>query len=116
MLNTMLIRIRAQDADVWRIATRSAPVVVQFVWAALFGIGWLLGRLPLDNHAGFRILVATASVLTTVGALVVGGVLLRAETPRRRGLGLAIGGSGIAASASGLVYALIFLPIMDPHA
>lgn len=113
MLTTSLARIRAQDDDVWRIATRSAPVVVQFVFATAFGIGWLLGRLPID---GYRILVAAATVSTTLTALLIGAGLLRADSPRRRGIGLAVGGSGLAVLVGGLTYALILLPLMDPGA
>ncbi|MDD7811617.1 hypothetical protein PP713_03445 [Mycobacterium sp. CSUR Q5927] len=116
MLDTTLTRIRSQDTDVWRVATRLAPVVVQFVIAGVFGVGWLLGLLPVDGHYWYRILVATATFLTTVACLLVGAALLRSDSPRRRVIGLALGGSGIAALVGGLVYALIFLPIMDPGA
>lgn len=114
MPNTIITRIRDQDSGVWRTATRSAPVVVQFVGAALFGIGWLLGRLPIDSHNGYRVLVAGAAALTTVASLLVGAALLRADAPRRRGIGLAVGGSGLAVLIIGLIYALIFLPLVDP--
>src|SRR5690625_834252 len=116
MLATLLTRLRTQDTDVWRIATRSAPVVVQLVIAAAIGIGWLLGRLPVDSNNGFRVLVATATVLTTIASLLVGAALLRTDSARRRGIGLAIGGSGLAALIGGVAYALVFLPTMDPGA
>ncbi|BBX24052.1 hypothetical protein MTER_34630 [Mycolicibacter terrae] len=114
MLRTTLSQIRLQDNDVWRTATRSSPIVVQFVWAALFGIGWLLGRRPVESHIEFRILVTVATVLTTVVALSIGKALLRSDSTRRRGVGLGIAGSGIAVLVGGLAFALIFLPIVEP--
>lgn len=116
MPNATRARIREFDTDVWRTATRAAPVVVQVVIAAVFGVGWLLGRLPVDSDNWFRILVATATVVTTVAAQLTAAALLRTESPRRRGLGLAIGGSGLAVLLGGLTYALVFLPLMDTSA
>jgi hypothetical protein len=114
MLDTMLSRIRLQDNDVWRIATRSSPVVVQPVLAVWFGIGWLLGQSPVVDHVGVRILVAVAAVRTAAASLLIGAALLGTDSPRRRGMGLAIGGCGLVVVISGLAYALIFLPIVDP--
>lgn len=87
---------------------------MQPVLAAWFGIGWLLGKLPVVGHIEVRILVAIAVALTAIISLLVGGALLRSDSPGRRGIGLAVGGSGLAALASGLAYALIFLPIVAP--
>ena len=111
MLTTLAARIREQDGDVWRIATRSAPVAVQPVLAAAIGIGWLVGRLPLDN---VYLMAAATSILAAVVSLVIGAVLLRGESPRRRGIGLAVGGSGLAVLVGGLVFGLIFLPLLEP--
>ncbi|RAU95493.1 hypothetical protein DQP56_16345 [Mycolicibacter senuensis] len=114
MLNTMFTRIRVQDSDVWRIATRSSPVVVQPVLAVWFGVGWLLGQTPVVDHTGVPIVIALAAILTTAASLLIGARLLGTDSPRRRGLGLATGGCGLAVLISGLVYALIFLPIVYP--
>ncbi|ORW96124.1 hypothetical protein AWC28_10985 [Mycolicibacter terrae] len=80
----------------------------------MFGIGWLLGRRPVESHIEFRILVTVATVLTTVVALSIGKALLRSDSTRRRGVGLGIAGSGIAVLVGGLAFALIFLPIVEP--
>lgn len=114
MPNTVLSRIRVQDSDVWRIATRSSPVVVQPVLAVWFGIGWLLGQTPVVDHTGVPIVIAVAAILTTAASLLIGARLLGSDSPRRRGLGLATGGCGLAVLISGLVYALIFVPIVYP--
>ncbi|WP_234825702.1 hypothetical protein [Mycolicibacter senuensis] len=110
----MFTRIRVQDSDVWRIATRSSPVVVQPVLAVWFGVGWLLGQTPVVDHTGVPIVIALAAILTTAASLLIGARLLGTDSPRRRGLGLATGGCGLAVLISGLVYALIFLPIVYP--
>lgn len=114
MPNTVFSRIRVQDSDVWQIATRSSPVVVQPVLAVWFGIGWLLGQTPVVDHIGVPILIAVAALLTTVTSLLIGATLLGTDSPRRRGMGLAIGGCGLAVLINGLVYALIFVPIVYP--
>lgn len=113
MPTTLFARIRQQDTEVWRIATRSVPVAVQPVLAAWFGIGWLLGHLPVVGHIEVPILVAIAVVLTAIMSLLIGGALVRSDAPRRRGIGLAVAGSGLAALVGGLAYALVFLPIVS---
>ncbi|PQM53275.1 MULTISPECIES: hypothetical protein [Mycolicibacter] len=113
MLNRLCARIRAQDNDVWRTATRSAPIVVQLVFAAAFGVGWLLGHFPIDSHAGYRIMLAATFIITAFASLLVGARILGSRSPRRRGLGLAVGGSGLALLAGGLPWALIFLSLVD---
>lgn len=113
MLNGLRARIRLQDNDVWRIATRSVPVVVQFVFAAAFGVGWLLGHLPINSHAGYRMMLAATFTITALTSLLIGARMLRFESPRRRGVGLAVGGSGLALFAGGMPWALIFLSLVD---
>ncbi|OBK82659.1 hypothetical protein [Mycolicibacter heraklionensis] len=107
-----LARIRSSDTTVWRAATWAAPLVVQVVFAAALGVGWLLGRYPTNSDAGYSILIVATVIITTVASLLIGARLLRAESPRRRSLGLALGGAGLAAAAVGLSYALIFLPML----
>ncbi|MGB5796497.1 MAG: hypothetical protein WBH51_11990 [Mycolicibacter algericus] len=58
--------------------------------------------------------MAVAAVLTAVASLLIGAALLGTDSPRRRGMGLAVGGCGLVVLISGLVYALIFLPIVYP--
>ncbi|WP_024442627.1 MULTISPECIES: hypothetical protein [unclassified Mycobacterium] len=113
MLNRLRARILVQDNEVWRTATRSAPIVVQIVFAGAFGVGWLLGHLPIDSHAGYRIMLAATVAITTAASLLIAAIILRSESPRRRGLGLAVGGSGLALAAGGLPWALIFLSLVD---
>ena len=113
MLNRLRDRIRMQDNVVWRTATRSLPVVIQIVFAAAFGVGWLLGHLPIESHAGYRIMLAATFTITAFASLLIGAQFLRADSPRRRGLGLAVGGSGLALLAGGVPWALIFLSLVD---
>lgn len=111
MPSAILARIRHGDPDFWRTATRSAPLVVQGVLAAVIGIGWLwVSGGPLSYGTVFRNLGAAALIVPPAAALVVGAVLLRAESPQRRGVGLAVCGSAVAVFISGLFYMLIFLP------
>lgn len=111
MPSEILSRIRAADTEVWRTATRSLPIVVQVVLAAVIGIGWLwLSGSPLSYGTAFRCLATAAFIVSIAAALVISTVLLRVESPRRRGVGLAVCGSAVMVFISGLFYALIFLP------
>lgn len=111
MPNAIVARIRDSDPAFWRSATRSAPIVVQIVLAAIIGIGWLaMSGSTLSYGTAFRYLAAAAFIVSTAAALVAGSVLLRADSPRRRGVGLAVCGSAMVVFISGLFYALIFLP------
>lgn len=113
MFNQLRARICVQDNGVWRTATRSAPIVVQVVFATAFGVGWLLGHFPIDSHAGYRIMFAATFTITAFASLLIGAWLLRSQSPRRRGLGLAVGGSGLTLLAGGVPWALIFLALVD---
>lgn len=113
MFDRLRARLRVQDNAVWRTATRAAPLVVQVVFAAAFGIGWLLSRFPIDSHTGYRLMLAATVASTAVAALLIGAMMLRCESPRKRGLGLAIGGSALALLAGGLTWTLIFLSLVD---
>ncbi|MEB3021507.1 hypothetical protein [[Mycobacterium] crassicus] len=110
MPEAILARIRDGDPAFWKSATRSAPIVVQIVIAATIGLAWLLSNLPIDGQAAFPILSMTAITVPTAASLPVGLMLLRVDSPRRRGMGLAISGSAVVVFISGLFYALIFLP------
>jgi hypothetical protein len=110
MPDAFLARIRDGDPAFWKSATRSAPVVVQIVIAATIGVAWLVSNLPIDGHAAFHIVSTTAIAVPTAVSLLVGLMLLRVESPRRRGVGLAVCGSAVMVFISGLFYALIFLP------
>lgn len=111
MPSAILARVREGDPDFWRTATRSAPLVVQAVLATVIGIGWLsLSGSPLSYGTAFRYLATAAFIVSIAAALVISTVLLRADSPRRRGVGLAVFGSAVVTFISGLAYALIFLP------
>lgn len=110
MPGATLARIRDSSPEMWRRATRLLPVAVQGVLVTAVGIVWLLTYLPIDGQAEYRIVAVAAIIITTVAALLVGAALLRAESPQRQGLGLAVGGSGLAVMSGGLTYALILLP------
>lgn len=114
MPSAILARIRDGDPAFWRTATRSAPLVVQAVLAAVIGIGWLsLSYSPLAYGTAFRWLATAAWIVPTAAALVIGTVLLRAESPRRQAVGLAVCGSAVVTFVSGLAYALILVPWLE---
>lgn len=114
MPSAILARIRDGDPDFWRTATRSAPLVVQVVLAPVIGLGWLwFNGGPLSYGTALSYLATAALIVPTAAALVIGAALLRAESPRRRGVGLAVCGSGVVMFISGLAYALIFLPWLE---
>lgn len=115
MPGAVLARIRDGDPDVWRSATRAAPVVVQFVIATALGFAWLLSS-AINGPSAYRIVATAAIIVPTAAALVIGAVLLRAESPRRHGVGLAVCGSAVVIFISGLAYALIFLPWLESGA
>jgi hypothetical protein len=111
-----LARIRELDTGAWRAATWWAPVAFQAVFAVLFGLGWLLSKWPFDPDTRFRTIVLTPPFICTVASLLIGAPLLSAESPRRRGFGLAVAGSGAAVLVTILVYALWVLPWLEPNA
>ncbi|MEB3032574.1 hypothetical protein [[Mycobacterium] nativiensis] len=107
----ILARIRDGDPAFWKSATRSAPIVAQVVLAAIIGVGWLgLNGCSFCFGTVFWYLVAAAIIVPAAAGLAVGPMLLRAESPRRRGVGLAVAGLAVLMVVSGLFYALIFLP------
>lgn len=117
MPSAILARFRDGDPAFWRSATRSAPLVIQVVLAPIIGIGWLsMSGSPLSYGTVFRWLATAAFIVTTAAALVIGTMLLRAESPRRRGVGLTVCGSAVVVFISGLAYALIFLPWLESGA
>lgn len=114
MLVPLASRIRGSSPEVWRTATWAAPLVVQGVFAAALGIGWLLARFPINTDARICLVVVVTTTIATDASLVLAARLLCAQSPRRHGLGFALGGAAVAVAAVGLSFVLAFLTVLRP--
>lgn len=100
------------DPTGWRIATWSAPYVVQLTLAALLLVMWLLGKWPFETHsahAGERAWMLTSTVVVASVSLVIGAVILRSSSPRNRGLALSVAASAVVIIVGGTIYAYLIL-------
>ncbi|WP_109560918.1 hypothetical protein [Mycolicibacter engbaekii] len=113
MAGALRKRRRDSSPDLWRTATWAAPLMFQGVFAVAVGLGWLLCRFPIDSDAGYSIMIAVSTTVATVASLLIGVKLQGADSPRRRGQGLALGGAGLAAAAVGWSYALSYLLLLN---
>ena len=107
----MRFRVRDLDAQAWRTATLSAPVVVQMVLGLLLVTMWALGKglFTTESGRGERGWMLTAAVITTLVSLGLAAALLRSSAPRNRGLALSIAGSSAAVLIGGIGYAYLVL-------
>jgi hypothetical protein len=100
------------DAGAWRVATLSAPFVVQIILGLLLATMWLLGKWPFGTHSAFageRAWVLTSTGVTTLAALLVGVAFLRAPAPRNRGLGISILSCSVVVLVGGMLFAYLVL-------
>ena len=98
------------DAGAWRIATVSAPFVVQGVLALLILALWLLGEGPFKTHsayAGERTWMVTATLVATVVSLLISGALVWSPSSRLRGISLSLASSSALVLIGGLFYAYL---------
>lgn len=109
------LRKRRHDRspDLWRTATWAAPLMFQGVFAVAVGLGWLLINFPINSDAGYSLVIAISTSVATVASLLIGVKLEGADSPCRRGQGLALGGAGLAATAVGWSYALSYLLLLN---
>ncbi|SRR5689334_9536886 len=107
-----LLRVRDLDAAAWRVATLSAPFVVQIVLGLLLATMWLLGKWPFETHsayAGERAWMLASTGVTALTALLISVAFLSFPSPRNRGLALSIAGSSATVLIGGIVYAYLVL-------
>lgn len=107
-----LLRVRDLDARAWRMATLSAPFVIQLMLGSLLIAMWLLGKWPFNTHsayAGERAWMLTTTVVTTLGFLLISTALLRSPSSRNRGLALSISTCSIIVLAGGTIFAYLIL-------
>ncbi|MGA5543802.1 hypothetical protein ACPCIR_18275 [Mycobacterium sp. NPDC051198] len=83
------------SSDTWRTATWSVPLVFQLVMTLFLSTTWASGKWVLDS-ATFRTTMSAGAATSTVIALVISIVLLKARSSRWRGVGLAVAGSAAA--------------------
>lgn len=104
-------RAKPLDAVAWRWATISAPFVVQAVLALLLIMMRLLGNriFATESGHGERAWMLTATIITAVMSLALGGVLLRSSSSRNRGLGLSIAASSILVLIGAAIFAYLML-------
>jgi hypothetical protein len=98
---------RHLDDRVWSVATRSSPIVIQFVLAVLLVATWLLGRWPLISNIvdapRAEVLVATGiAVVISVG---VAAALFRRDSSIARGIGLSTAASAAVVLIGAIPYA-----------
>lgn len=105
--------MRDIDTDTWRVATWATPVAFQVVVAGLAAVMWPLGQLPpLGPGADSQTVGLCGLAITTPLWMLAGAVLLSGRSPRWRGIGLAIAGSGVVMMLFGLTYLLVVLPLL----
>lgn len=98
------------DAEAWRIATVSAPFVVQGVLALLMLTLWLLGEGPFKTHsayAGERAWMVTASLIASAVSLPISVPLAWTPSSRRRGISLSLAGCSALVLVGGVLYAYL---------
>ena len=99
---TTFMRIRTEDARVWRTATWASPFTVQAVLAAVVGISWLAGRFARSPHGLAQ--YAIGSVITLVLSIAIAVALLIRKSSRAQGIAISIVGSLAVALVGGTVY------------
>jgi hypothetical protein len=88
------------------VATRSGPIVIQFVFGVVFIAAWLLEKwssVALDTGGGIFIAMAIAAAV----AAAVAGVLLTRASSTARGIGLSVGASAVIVLIGGAVLVYI---------
>jgi hypothetical protein len=98
---------RRLDDRVWSVATRSSPIVIQFVLGMLLVATWLLGRWPLISSTvdapRAELLAATGiAVVISVG---VAAALFRRHSSMARGIGLSTAASAAVVLIGAIPYA-----------
>ncbi|MDT7758296.1 MAG: hypothetical protein QOH27_4194 [Mycobacterium sp.] len=101
------VHSRRLDDRVWSVATRSSPVVIQFVLGVLLVATWLLRRWPLVSNTvdapRAEVLVATGiAVAISVGVAV---ALFRRDSSMARGIGLSTAASAAVVLIGAIPYA-----------
>lgn len=106
-----LLRVRDLDAGAWRVATLSAPFVVQIVLGLLLATMWVLGKGPFMTERGHseRSWMLVAAAITTLVSLAVAAALVKSPSSRNRGLALSVAGSSATVLIGGIVYAYLVL-------
>ena len=98
------------DERVWSVATRSGPIVIQFVLGAVLISGWLLGKTSFvhhDNRAGERVSLLIATAIAFGISLVVAGALFSRDSSRSRGIGLSVAASAVIVLIGGVSIAYL---------
>jgi hypothetical protein len=98
------------DAGAWRIATVSAPFLVQGVLALLLLTLWLLGEAPFKTHsayAGERAWMVTATLIATLVSLLISGAVVWSPSSRRRGISLSLASCSVLVLIGGGFYAYL---------
>ncbi|WP_319449904.1 MULTISPECIES: hypothetical protein [unclassified Mycobacterium] len=98
---------RRLDVRVWSIATRSSPVVIQFVLGVLLVATWLLGRWSLFSGAADapRAEVLAATGIAVVLSVGVAAALFRRDSSMARGIGLSTAASAAVVLIGAIPYA-----------
>ena len=98
---------RNLDERVWSVATRSAPIAVQFVLGVLLITSWLLNKWAL-SHVAFdaqRVALLAGTGVAVVISLAIATALLRRGSSTARGLGLSTAACAIVVLIGAIPYA-----------
>jgi hypothetical protein len=102
-----IVDSRRLDDRVWSVATRSSPVVIQFVLSVLLVATWLLGRWSLlsDTVDAPRAEVLAATGIAVIISVGVAAALFRRDSSLARGIGLSTAASAAVVLIGAIPYA-----------
>jgi hypothetical protein len=102
-----IVDSRRLDDRVWSVATRSSPVVIQFVLGVLLVATWLLGRWSLlsDTVDAPRAEVLAATGIAVIISVGVAAALFRRDSSMAWGIGLSTAASAAVVLIGAIPYA-----------
>jgi hypothetical protein len=106
------VNSRPLDERVWSAATRSSPIVIQFVLGVLLIATWLLGSWSRTGHDGAhapRLALLVATGITVVISVGVAAALIRRDSSTARGIGLSTAASAAIVVIGAIPYAFWLL-------
>ncbi len=88
----------------------SAPLAVPVVLGVMLLVLWVLGKLAVfDSQENEAMLILVSALAVCLGSAGVAEVLMRSETSRVAGLGMAVLGGGMVVLAGGVAFAALAL-------
>jgi hypothetical protein len=109
-VQTMPVDDGRWNERVWRVATLSGPIVIQFVLGVLLIAMWLLGKSSgaPDTRGSESAVIATAIGITCILSLAAVSVLVTRGSSIARGIGLSVAASALIVLIGGVGVAYLF--------